>query len=450
MVRRPFLFLFTCFTSFSMVGALSVAPQGGMAIAQSSAILIAQTTPDSDLPGSDSPDLESADLYIGLRGAAVEALQTQLTAEGFYDGPADGVFGLSTQKAVLAFQANAGIETTGRWDEASRQALATALAVADSDADAVASDVVASDGADSSESIDSEGVDAIAADTADSPSNRSRLTKLLMLGLGMSAIAGSLGVGFLIIRRRRKDSDVPEVDNWLSISDSAESDSIDHHSAAHNSAAHNSAAPSPDEYHRASASSATHSEVHNGYRSDRLNHTRLLESDEMVSGLVNALHTSDPKSRREVIWELGQHGHSQAMQPLINLMVEVDSKEKSLILATLSEMGMRALRPLSQALANSLRDDNPEVRKNAIRDLSRVYDQVVQISHLLSHAIEDEDTEVRQTARWALDQLSRIRQLPDVEPNVEPDGRTVLNNSAMPMATNMTEFEPSDFANHRH
>ena len=69
-------------------------------------------------------------------------------------------------------------------------------------------------------------------------------------------------------------------------------------------------------------------------------------------------------------------------------------------------------------MAIALQDDNPEVRKNAIRDLTRVYDLVVQISQMLGHATEDEDPEVRQTATWALAQLNRIRQSHDDDPNI--------------------------------
>jgi vesicle coat complex subunit len=49
------------------------------------------------------------------------------------------------------------------------------------------------------------------------------------------------------------------------------------------------------------------------------------------------------------------------------------------------------------------------VRKNAIRDLTRIYELVNQISYLLHHATDDPDPEVQETARWAINQLNRIR-----------------------------------------
>ena len=66
---------------------------------------------------------------------------------------------------------------------------------------------------------------------------------------------------------------------------------------------------------------------------------------------------------------------------------------------------------MNQALAISLQDESPQVRQNAIRDITRVYDMMAQISQILSHALEDENSQVRETARYALSQMNRIRSL---------------------------------------
>lgn len=129
----------------------------------------------------------------------------------------------------------------------------------------------------------------------------------------------------------------------------------------------------------------------------------------IVEQLISDLQTFDPKKRHQAIWELGQRGDSRAVQPLVNLLIDSDSKQQSLILATLSEIGTRTLKPMSKALAMSLQDDNAEVRKNAIRDLTRIYELVIQISQILHQAKDDPDPEVEKTAKWALEQLSRIR-----------------------------------------
>jgi hypothetical protein len=140
--------------------------------------------------------------------------------------------------------------------------------------------------------------------------------------------------------------------------------------------------------------------------------TTRLSKISIVDELAKELRSPDPTKRQKAIWELGQRGDTRAVQPLVDLMLDSDSRQRSLILAALSEIGTRTLKPLSRALAISLQDDNPEVRKNAIRDLTRVYDLVSQISQLLNHATEDPDSEVRETAHWALSQLNRIRTAP--------------------------------------
>ncbi|MGD1713585.1 HEAT repeat domain-containing protein [Dapis sp. BLCC M172] len=128
----------------------------------------------------------------------------------------------------------------------------------------------------------------------------------------------------------------------------------------------------------------------------------------IVEQLINELQNFDPKKRHQAIWELGQKGDSRAVQPLVNLLIDSDSKQQSLILATLSEIGTRTLKPMSRALAISLQNDNAEVRKNAIRDLTRIYELIIQITNLLQQAEYDPDPEVEKTAKWALEQLNRI------------------------------------------
>ena len=129
----------------------------------------------------------------------------------------------------------------------------------------------------------------------------------------------------------------------------------------------------------------------------------------VVEELINELQVPDPKKRHHAIWELGQKGDSRAVQPLVNLLTDSDSKQQSLILATLSEIGTKTLKPMNRALAMSIQNDNAEVRKNAIRDLTRIYELVIQTTSLLQQAEYDPDPEVEKTAKWALEQLNRIR-----------------------------------------
>jgi len=129
---------------------------------------------------------------------------------------------------------------------------------------------------------------------------------------------------------------------------------------------------------------------------------------DIIEALIEDLQHLNPTQRRKAIWELGQHGDSRAVEPLLYLLANSDSKQYSLILASLSEIGIRTLKPMNNAWSISLQNENPEVRKNAIRDLTRVYELVNQISHLLYRATDDPDAEVKETARWAINQLNRI------------------------------------------
>ena len=75
---------------------------------------------------------------------------------------------------------------------------------------------------------------------------------------------------------------------------------------------------------------------------------------------------------------------------------------------------------MSRALAISMQDENPDVRKNAIRDLTHIYDSLTRISELLQNACEDPDQDVQDTAKWAIGQINRIK-----SPVIQGAGRSV-------------------------
>lgn len=125
--------------------------------------------------------------------------------------------------------------------------------------------------------------------------------------------------------------------------------------------------------------------------------------DESLESQIQGLN--DPRRRKKVIWDLARRGDSRAVKPLVDLMAESDAQERSLILEALSQISGRTLKPMNEALALSLQDLNPQVRKNAVRDLSRLYDVLSQISQLLADAVYDQDEEVQETAKWALSQF---------------------------------------------
>ncbi len=136
--------------------------------------------------------------------------------------------------------------------------------------------------------------------------------------------------------------------------------------------------------------------------------------------LVHDLRSNDPAKRQKAIWELGRRGDSRAVQPLVDLLLDSDSRQRSLVLSALSEISTRTLKPMSRALAISMQDENADVRKNAIRDLTRIYDTLTNISQLLHSACEDPDPEVQETAKWAIGQINRIK-----SPMIQGAGRSV-------------------------
>ncbi len=160
----------------------------------------------------------------------------------------------------------------------------------------------------------------------------------------------------------------------------------------------------------------------NEIREDRspespLNTTTRLAKADIVETLMTDLHSRDADKRRQGIWELGQHGDSRAIQPLVDLLTDSDSLERSLILAAVSEIAVRSLKPMNRALMLALQDESPDVRKNAIRDVTRIYDAMAQMNQLLHYAASDTDDEVQDTAHWALNQMNQIRSLPEALPS---------------------------------
>ena len=151
--------------------------------------------------------------------------------------------------------------------------------------------------------------------------------------------------------------------------------------------------------------------------------TRLAKVN-IAQSLIHDLQSQDPTIRRQAIWGLGQRGTTDAITPLMDLMVNVDSQQRSLILAAIAEIGIRTLKPMSRALLTSLQDESSDVRKNAIRDMARVYELMNQASVMLHHAANDENNDVRETACWAMERLNRMRVAPKSE-GMEPSFKQI-------------------------
>ncbi|MGB3292567.1 MAG: peptidoglycan-binding protein [Phormidesmis sp.] len=373
-------------------------------------------------------------LGVGSRGSAVEVLQRRLQRNGYYGGRIDGIYGLATQRAVSAFQTEVAIEPTGRLDENTWRQLQSSAAPKQPDAllsestgenvpAETASPVVAqlpaieTDEAAGDEALEENSGAAVPTDGSGS------LGKIFGLSLGLVALIASFGVGFFIANRSKAEADSDA--DWRRSGPEPKIGGLPYEDTQ--TISPNGLGTRGNNAGRPVANLATISAESSPVTANgQMGEAMPLAQTDIIDGLISELRTPDPTRRRKAIWELGQRGNSLAMQPLVEAMAEADSKEKSLVLAALSEIGIRSMKPLNRALAIALRDENPEVRKNAIRDLTRVYDLVIQISQMLDYATEDEDLEVRQTASWALDQLNRIRRSQDIDANMRslPTGGT--------------------------
>ncbi|NJL82198.1 MAG: hypothetical protein HC890_03115 [Chloroflexaceae bacterium] len=162
--------------------------------------------------------------------------------------------------------------------------------------------------------------------------------------------------------------------------------------------------------------------------------TTRLPSQDTVVDLIEKLRELNPAQRRKTIWELAQRGDSRAVKPLVDTMLSADSQEQTLILTALSQISSRTLKPVNQALIVALQSDNPQVRKNAIRDSTVLYDLVLQVQQLLLHAAGDRDPQVRETAQWALQEFNK---------QTSPQWQRL---AIAPPGEEPAEVEPSEFS----
>ena len=458
MIWRSTLVFFTSLTALTLPVENLRAEGPSLMLAQSSTVAPAVNT-DEDTPNfeQDTNNLPSENATSETQTEEIKAIQQELKNRGYYNGPIDGIYGPMTAEAIRTLRGRQEAAGTAALEapdliaqdaatanepldteesdtpetEASAVRINAENAIAEEGEINIGDEVSPETGVDEQPTPVSD--DAQAADAPPSPG----LGRLLWPGLALMVAFGSFGIGFILANRVKTDGDSDGDSPWGSI---------------------------PNEVPRPNTFSSETSSL-NGHRLDGANHaaatdvvvdnhsqvneslpavpaagisatTRLAKVD-VIDELVGNLQVTDPSKRRKAIWELGQRGNSSAVQHLVNSMVDADSKEKSLILAALSEIGIRSLKPMNRALAIALQDDNPDVRKNAIRDLTRVYDLVTQISQMLGHATEDEDAEVRRTAEWALEQLNRIREAPKLKSSL----------NALEASRTATELLPDEVEN---
>lgn len=392
MRHRSSLLLAACVSYLGCILGASLTLELEPTLAQASAnppdhFLVAQ----SPSPTTANPTF----LRRGSKGQDVVELQAKLKQLGYYNGATDGVYGESTELAVSNFQKAASLEASGIAGPTTQDSLTKAQA------EKSATTTVAAN--------------SDPATAKSSSSNKNGLKWLIAAGVILAIAGGGIFVLLKVLNKPKKagkpkplanEDNLPTLNSSNgngkangTASQTARSEP-EPHTNGHNLSALKNSHPSPPE---------TQFNIERSKDSLAVNPTSRLSTINIVEELIRDLQEPDPQKRRKAIWELAQRGDSRAMQPLVDLMLDADSKQRSLILEALGQICSKTLKPMNRALAISLQDENAEVRKNAIRDVTRVYEYVTQLSQMLRHAAQDPDPEVRETARWAISQLNRIR-----------------------------------------
>jgi hypothetical protein len=384
-------------TSVTCLGFIPISGKNFSGVEQAIATLPTRSQ-SLELAQASSPNAADTQpvLTVGSQGLEVAELQKALKRLGHYNGAVDGVYGRTTAVAVSKFQTSAGLAADGVAGSTTRENIKTSLA----------------------------------AQPKPSPIQKPKAAKprpnvlLWALGLILASAGVGLGVYFFLswLKNATRHEAEPEASSdelsdeisYLDL-ENASNNGIDTHiqplendskNGFHSSVFTVSDKRHPDEGITPQPPKETIPPIRET--------TRLAKID-IVEELVKDLQGNDLTKRRKAIWELAQRGDSRAVQPLVDLLIDSDSQQRGLILEALSQIGTRTLKPMNRALAISLQDESPEVRKNAIRDLTRIYDTISQVSQLLRLAAEDQNSDVQETARWAMGQLNRIRSIPGAE-----------------------------------
>jgi Putative peptidoglycan binding domain/HEAT repeats len=344
-------------------------------------------------------------LRPGSRGEEVQKLQQQLLDLGYYNDKLDGQYGLTTQAAVAKFQQTKNILADGIAGSETRKSIEEAVAAKKAAAP----------------------ITTPSANTSPKPSTSNKSNNQgffwwLLIGVGGLGSLGALMYLIRTISRPKKILQSAVIENDTDAVKSQHPSDLEVRNLqmtnleVTNNGSHRNGKIINEETKVPPQAQLLAPET-----------TSRLAKVNIIDELIQDLRNQDPTSRRKAIWDLGQQGDSRAIQPLVDMLIDSDSQQRSLILASLAEIGSRALKPMNRALAISLQDESPQVRQNAIRDLTRVYDMMAQISQMLSHALDDPDSEVQATAKYALNQMNRIRALPASD-NSQEDSRSSQEN----------------------
>lgn len=357
------LSLFSCLFSFSASHGLSFGLATPAVTSDETKIASPHTTKSN----------QTNILILGTNNPEVKVVQVQLKALGYYKGTINGVYDFGTEHAVAQFQKEHNLKhSNGKIDLTTRNSLAKILATATN----------------CDRSSDSQSLTTSKPGLQTTQGNKKQLVLLVGI-LGIAGVGAIASVVLYLRSRSFTDEQTQELMN-LEIIEKPLTAANQVNTPISTNPAPIPALPPATELIPTSK-------------------TSVLTKFNIVEELIQDLHNADPMKRRLAIWNLGQQGDSRAVQPLIDLMSNVDSQQRGLILSALAEIGARTLKPMKRALAISIQDESSQVRQNAIRDLLRICDMMGQMSYILRHALEDADPEVQEIARYALNHLSHFR-----------------------------------------
>lgn len=353
-------------------------------------------------------------LTLGAQGEEVKQLQQQLKNLGYFQGEVDGIFAQTTQEAAIAFQNAQGLTGDGQV------------------------------GQDTWDKLDSAPITQTPKETQaeeskprnnKKPSKKPGILGWVMMGLGgLTILGGTIFILLKLLNRGDEEDDFEdEEDDPDTEPDTSPPELMPSLAQAALEKLRNGQLKPGD---RETESQSLSEEQPEPILQEKISHPELKKEDPpseespqeseenhqilpinettrlpklaLVEDLIKDLENTDPQKRRQAIWELGQRGNSLAVKPLLNLLFDSDSGQRTLILSALSEIGVKTIKPMNRALSLSLQDENPEVRKNAIRDFTRMYELIATVSHMMCHAVDDPDEEVQEVAEWAVLQLRRI------------------------------------------
>ncbi len=416
---RASAFLFLLFSLTLGEVTLEANRLGGISVAR---MAIAQTPSPEASPNPDSAEPDEPRIEPGSEGVIVRELQQHLKELGYYEEEPDGVYGASTEAAVRAFQEAEGLDPTGVFDV---QAWIRMQEIRNPRPEP-------------------------------QPRQRGRISRRALAVIALGGLTTLIGMAigiFLILKflaQRAQDQEfaVPTEIDSARYPDYEENSENNHskfvtlqpespptqplnldppilsESLLEDAWLADSVLPAPpekpeplEEVAEAESPLSANPPISAAPPVMTVKPTGRLTKLDLIEELIGDLRSPNLEKRHKAIWELAQRADSRAVKPLVGLLIESDSQQQTLILEALSQIGTRTLKPMNRALALSLQDDNAQVRKNAIRDLTRMYELVAQLSQLVYYATDDPDPEVQDTAKWALKQLNQIRVLPDDQPS---------------------------------